>query len=304
MRNQLLVTVAMTMLGACVGGIDSMPPGGGDDTPPSGQTARQMFDSTVAPLLTAKCASCHVGPETSSTNMFLGPDGVSSYYTTLTNDRAVNGNFNAAAAEILLQGMHQGPAWASSEAATITAWLNQELKERGGAPVTPGPGTNPNTTPRGAEMAFVGCMNAPAAMTAYTATGTQAYQIAQLNTQQGRCYSCHSPGGAGGQWLGIANTAATQMLMYGKWQQEVFFTGVFQAQIQPDNTYKIAAADTKICNKGKEKAESLGTHPTFDCTQNNSTGLNNLKAFATLVQGLVDNKDATCGPAAFAAPTP
>lgn len=303
MRNQLLVTVAMTMLGACVGGIDTMPPGG-DDMPPSGATARQMFDSTVAPLLTAKCSSCHVGSETTQTNMFLGPDGVSSYYTTLTNDRAVNGGFNAAAAQILLQGMHEGPAWTTSEAATITAWLNQELKERGGAPVNPGPGVNPNTTPRGAEMAFVGCMNAPAAMTAYTATGTQAYQIALLTTQQGRCYSCHSPGGAGGQWLGIANNATAQMLMYGKWQQEVFFTGVFQAQLQPDNTYKIAAADTKICNKGKEKANSLGTHPTFDCTQNNSTGLNNLKAFATLVQGLVEKMDPTCGPAQFATPTP
>jgi hypothetical protein len=110
MRNQLLVTVAMTMLGACVGGIDSTPPGGDDMPPPSG-TARQMFDSTVAPLLTAKCSMCHIGPETSATNMFLGPDGVSSYYTTLTNDRAVNGNFNPAAAQILLQGPHEGPAW-------------------------------------------------------------------------------------------------------------------------------------------------------------------------------------------------
>src|SRR5689334_13838741 len=220
MRNQLLVTVAMALLGACVGGIDSMPGGGDDDMP--GGTARQMFDSTVAPLLTAKCSSCHVGPETSSTNMFLGPDGVSSYYKTLTNDRAVNGNFSAAAAMILLKGMHEGPPWGSSAAATITAWLNQELKERGGAPVDPPTGTNPITTPRGAEMAFVGCMNSPASMADYIATGSQAYQIALLNTQQGRCYSCHSPGGAGGQWLGIANNKAAQDLMYGKWEQKVF----------------------------------------------------------------------------------
>ena len=115
MRNQLLVTVAMTVLGACVGGIDSTP--SGDDMPPPSGMARQMFDSTVAPLLTAKCSSCHVGPETSSTNMFLGPNGVSSYYSTLTNDRAVNGNFNPAAAQILLQGMHEGPAWTTSSAA-------------------------------------------------------------------------------------------------------------------------------------------------------------------------------------------
>jgi len=186
MRNQLLVTVAMALLGACVGGIDSTPPGGGDDDmqpPPSSGMARQMFDSTVAPLLTAKCATCHVGPETSATNMFLGPDGASSYYTTLTSDRAVNGNFNPNAAMILIKGMHEGPAWSSSEAATITAWLQQELKDRGGAPVDPGPGTNPSATPRGAEMAFVGCMKAPASLTDYVTAGTQAYQIANLTTQ-------------------------------------------------------------------------------------------------------------------------
>lgn len=304
MRNQLLVTVAMALLGACVGGIDPMPGGGDDDMPPAG-TARQMFDSSVAPLLTAKCSSCHVGPETSSTNMFLGPDGVSSYYTTLTNDRAVNGNFNAAAAMILLKGAHEGPAWASSEVATITAWLSQELKERGGAPVDPGPGTNLATSPRGAEMLFVGCMTSPASMADYIATGSQAYQIALLNTQQGRCYSCHSPGGAGGQWLGIANNKAAQDLMYGKWEQEVFFTGVFQAQFQSaTGTYTIGAAESKICNKGKEKANSLGTHPTFDCNQNNSTGLNNLKAFVAKVQARVEAKDPSCGPAQFAMPTP
>jgi hypothetical protein len=306
MRNQLLVTVAMAMLGACVGGIDSTMPGDDDmqQPPPSSGMARQMFDSTVAPLLTAKCATCHVAPETSATNMFLGPDGVSSYYTTLSNDRAVNGAFNPAAAMILLKGGHEGPAWSSSETATITAWLQQELKERGGPPVDPNPGTNPGATPRGAEMAFVGCMKAPASLTDYVATGTQAYQIALLTTQQGRCYSCHSPGGAGGQWLGISNNKAAQDLMYGKWQQEVFFTGVFQAQLQPDNTYKIAAAETKICNKGKEKMNSLGTHPPFDCAQNNSTGLNNLKAFAAKVQARVEAKDPTCAAPAFATPTP
>jgi hypothetical protein len=91
--------------------------------------------------------------------------------------------------------------------------------------------------------------------------------------------------------------------MYAKWQQEVFFTGVFQAQLQPDNTYKIGAAESKICNKGKEKANSLGTHPTFDCAQNNSTALNNLKSYVTAVWGRVVAKDPTCGPAAFAPPT-
>lgn len=300
MRNQILAAAAMAMLGACVGGIDTPPAGGDDDMPPPNATPRELFDTTVQPLLSAKCAQCHVGPETSATNMFLGPDGVSSFYTTLVNDRAVNGGFNPSAATILLKGAHEGPAWTSAEATKISTWLQAELTARGGT-IDPGPGTNPLASARGAEMAFVGCMTAPASITDYTTTGTQAYQIALLNTNQGRCYSCHSPGGAGGQWLGISNQYKD---MYAKWQEEVFFTGVFQAQLQPDNTYKIAAAETKICNKGKEKANNLGTHPTFDCTQNNSTGLNNLKGYAAAVWARVAAKDPTCGPAAFASPTP
>jgi hypothetical protein len=298
MRNQILATVAMAVLGACVGGIDPAPPGGDDDDqPPPGATAKQVFDTTVSPLLAAKCQSCHVGPETSATNMFLGPDGQASFYTTLVADRAVNGGFNPTAATILLKGAHEGPAWTSTESGKISAWLQAELTERGGAP-DPGTGANPLASPRGAEMAFVGCMTAAASVSEFTTL--QAFQVANLNTQQGRCYSCHSPGGAGGQWLGISNQYKD---MYAKWQQEVFFTGVFQAQLQPDNTYKIGAAETKICNKGKEKANSLGTHPAFDCNQNNATALNNLKTYVTNVWGRVVAKDPTCGPAAFAPPS-
>jgi hypothetical protein len=295
MRNQLLTTVAIAMLGACVGGID-MQQGDDDTTPPTGN-ARQLFDSTVLPLLNAKCASCHTGSELSATNMFLGPDGASSAYDTLTKDRAVNGGFDPAAATILLKGAHEGPAWTAPEATKISAWLNAELTARG--PVTPpGPTPTGNTSARGTEMAFASCMSV--SLTEYNTT--QAYQVANMNSAQGRCDSCHSPGGAGGQWLGRQNTYKD---MFAKWQQEVFFTGVFQAQLQLDaKTYKIGAAETKICNKGKEKANNLGSHPDFDCTQNNSTALNNLKLFVSQVQAKVDAHDPTCPAPAFAAPTP
>ena len=298
MRNQILASVAMALLGACVGGIDTPPPG--DDQPPP-TTPREQFDQTVEPLLAAKCIGCHVGPETSPTNMFLGPDGIPSFYNTLVNDRAVNGGFDPAAATILLKGAHEGPPWTSTEIATITSWLQAELAVRGAQ--MPPPTTVGNKNPRTAEMAFVSCMT----VTLDKYTSLQAYQVANMNTGQGRCSSCHSPGGAGGQWLGtspITNNTPTYTDMFAKWQQEVFFTGVFQAQLQPDNTYKIAAADTKICNKGKEKANNLGTHPPFDCAQNNSTALNNLKAFALAVQTKVDMADPTCPAPAFAAPTP
>jgi putative hemolysin len=303
MRNLLLAPVAMALFGACVGGIDSPPAGDDDQPPPPATTARQLFDQNVSPLLAVKCIGCHVGSETSTTNMFLGPDGMASFYSTLVNDRAVNGGYDPAAATILLKGAHEGPAWTASEATKISDWLKAELTERG--PQGPaGPPTG-NTSARGASMAFVACM----AISADDYKTTQAYQVANLNTQnQGRCSSCHSPGGAGGQWLGtspIVNNAATYTDMLGKWQEEVFFTGVFQAQLQADKSYKIAAADNKICSKGKEKQLNLGTHPQFDCTQNNSTALNNLKAFVTKVQAKVDAGSVGCTmPAAFLPPTP
>jgi hypothetical protein len=294
MRNQMILASVAALLGACVGGIDTPPIGGDDDEPPG--NARQMFDQVVVPLLQAKCQSCHVGPTVSATNMFLGPDGVSSFYTTLINDRAVNGGFSPDAATLLLKGAHDGPAWTTPEAEKIATWLRAELAARGPQLPDPGVGTPNNASARGASMAFVACMKEA------DFTQLQAYQVANMNSDRGRCSSCHSPGGAGGQWLGQQNQYKD---MFAKWHEEIFFTGVFQAQIQVDRTYKIAAAETKLCNKGREKENSLGTHPVYDCLQNNSLALNNLKAFAAKVQGMVDAKDPTCiTPPAFAPPSP
>lgn len=294
MRNQMiLASVATALLGACVGGIDT-PPIGGEMDPPIAGDARRMFDTAIVPLLKSKCQSCHVGPTVSATNMFLGPDGESSFYTTLTSDRAVNGGFNPEAATLLLKGAHDGPAWSSSEADKIATWLRAELAARG--PELPPDPTDPINikSARGASMAFVACMKVSQAEFTQLAVA----QIANMQTPQGRCNSCHYPGGAGGLLLGPGEA------MLAKWQEEVFFTGVFQAQIQIDRTYKIGAAEVKLCNKGTEKDRSLGTHPEFDCLQNNGVAMNALKAFATAVQAKVDARDPLCGTPEFAPPTP
>lgn len=300
MRNQMILACVATALlgvgGACVGGIDS-PMSVGDDDQVSG-TPREIFDQSVSPKLT-KCVACHTGTDASATNMFLGPEGLDSAYDTLVKDRAVNGGFDPEAATILLKGAHEGPAWSTSESDAIAKWLRAELAARG--PQTPDNGAAGTKSPRTASMMFASCMSA--SLTDYTST--QAYQVANMNTENGRCRQCHAPGGAGGQYLGVDANNQTYKDMFGKWQQEVFFLGVFQPQLQADGTYKIAAAETKICNKGKEKDNNLGTHPTFDCKQNNSTALNDLKAFVTKVQAKVDAKDPSCPtPPAFAPPTP
>ena len=146
-------------------------------------------------------------------------------------------------------------------------------------------------------MMFASCMTA--SLTEFTST--KGYLVATMNTQnQGGCSSCHNQG-AGGEHFSLTNQYKD---MFAKWQQEVYFTGVFTAALQPDLTYKIVAADTKICNKGKEKENNLGTHPPFNCQQNNSTALNSLKAFVAAVQAKVDAHDPGCTtPPAFAPPS-
>jgi hypothetical protein len=159
---------------------------------------------------------------------------------------------------------------------------------------TPPPVGPSNTTARGAEMAFAACLSV--SLTEYN--DTQAYQIANMNTDRGRCYSCHEPGGAGGAYWGRLNNYED---MLGKWQEEVFFIGAFQPQLQANNTYTIAAAENKICAKGQEKDNSLGTHPSFDCQQNNGTNLQNLKTFVDQMNTKLGA--AGCPAPAFKAPT-
>ena len=305
MRNQtLFASLAMAMLGACVGGID-MPTTGGSGSNPD-QTAREQFDSSVAPLL-SKCAGCHVGPETTGTNMFLGQaQSKDSFYNGITSDRAINGGFTPAAATLLSKGSHEGPAWSGTEAQTISNWLDAELSERGvQQPTNPTDPTNPNPDPvtpnltaRGAEMQWAACLSVSA--TEFTAT--KAYAVADMNSENGRCYSCHEPGGAGGAYWG-KNNAYLDML--GKWQTELFITGTFQAQAVSGTPvkYKMTTAQSKICAKGTEKDNNAGTHPSFDCNQQ-VDGVNAMTALATFTTQVQAKADAgTCPTAAFAPDT-
>ena len=130
-------------------------------------------------------------------------------------------------------------------------------------------------------------------------TSTQAYMIANMNTEDGRCYSCHEPGGAGGAYWGIANNYLT---MLQKWQTELFITGAFEATATTSGSstvYKMAVAQQKICNKGTELQNNTGTHPTFDCNQTvgGVQPLQTLATFATQVQAKADA--GTCPPPAF-----
>ena len=309
MRTHLLATLAMTaMLGSagCVGGLTDAGPTTTDPNPTNPDaTPRQMFDTTVAPLLvTERCAGCHVGPETGPTNMFLGTANTNdSFYAGITGDDAITGKFNPIAASILTKGQHEGPKWSDAEATTISDWLDAEsaARDTGSAtdPTQPTNPTNPALTVSGAEEQWAACLSI--SQTEFTTT--TAYAIADMQTDSGRCYSCHEPGGAGGAYWGRNNQ---YLDMLSKWQTEVFITGAFQAQTVSTGgtvSYKMAVASNKICSKGKEQDNSAGTHPKFDCNQNvdGVVALDALASFATMVQAKADAH--ACPTPAFLDPT-
>ena len=293
MRNQMLLAAVASALIGCVGGIDPAQPDP-DPEPDPTATPKDQFNSKVMPLMAA-CQGCHVGPSSSPTNPFLGEtlSSQEGYYAALEKDRAVNGGWVPTAATILTKGPHEGRAWTSAEAETITAWLTAEQLVRG-VDTTPVPPPNPNTSARGAMMQWAQCLSV--SLAEYEAT--QAYTVANMQSENGQCLACHYAGAAG---LVLLNNGQREKML-GHWQEEVFLQGVFTARIQPTTppTYKMEAAETKFCNKGLEKNNNQGTHPEFNCNQN---GMTRLKNFATQIQAKIDAGQ--CGtPAAFREPQP
>jgi hypothetical protein len=131
-HTAVLAAFVLAAIAACTS-MDTSPIGEGDDVgttsvaPPP--TPRQLFDTTVFPLLQEKCATCHVG---ASGLDFLGsantPD---SYYKGITGDALVNGGFHASSSNLLSSEGHVGLSWTASDRQVIAAWLDAEMSARG-----------------------------------------------------------------------------------------------------------------------------------------------------------------------------
>lgn len=294
MRNQMLLAAVASALIGCVGDLEPTPPDPDPDPDPTA-TPRDQFNEKVMPLMAA-CQGCHTGPSSQTTSPFLGEtlNNQEGYYNGIVNDRAVNGGWVPTAATLLTKGQHSGPAWTSEQAEIITAWITAEQLVRG-VDTNPVPPANPNTTARGALMQWAQCLSV--SLTEYEATA--AYQISNMQSENGACQSCHN--GAAGGFLAMGTGQNARRAMLEHWQEEVLIQGMFSASLNA-GSYKVGAAEAKICAKGREKDENRGTHPEFNCNQQ---GLTNLKNFATQIQAKLDAVPATCGtPAAFREPTP
>lgn len=198
MRNLLLAAMATMGLVGCVGGIDSMTPGGGDDTQNTPLTAHQMFDQNVYSVIKTKCGGCHM-PGAPQTNFVAAAatDG----YTTATNYVALVGDFSPSDAPILskIAAGHNGVVYSGDELTKITTWLNQEVSERTNGAVPPPSDTMPTTTESAADATTRVLKQWTACMTmANFNSADMANAWGNMNAGNNEtCEECHTNGGQG-----------------------------------------------------------------------------------------------------------
>lgn len=128
----LSLVLALSCGGGCVAGTVTAPsPEGivGADDPAETADPRDMFDAEVLPLVDARCGSCHV--DQLGTPAFMAGDP---YETMLAHPGLVVPG-EPGASTLITRGAHTGPAWSSSEARAVSAWITLE----GGEPPAGGP---------------------------------------------------------------------------------------------------------------------------------------------------------------------
>jgi hypothetical protein len=179
-------------------------PGGGGGGGGDAAAARALFETTVAPMLSAKCVACHGGPGTSPLK-FVPADASALYDTVTSYDRLVAG-FDPAGAPLytrLVPGPHNGVSYTSDEAAALAAWLTAERDARasGGTPPPPA-GESPGQASSRLISEWSGCME----LAAWDAEGV-ASAWANLRSSEGPCIRCH----VNGQASMIATDDSTRM---------------------------------------------------------------------------------------------
>jgi hypothetical protein len=181
-RKSLAVIASLGLLVGCDGGLYGGGNGNNNDPDPDGgitveepdagggggdENAKPLFDSTVAPLLQAKCsaAACHGGAGTDPLK-FLPPNLADYYDVVVSYDDRVVGYFDKTSAPLItmiVPGPHYpGATYTADEQATIEAWLDAELEARStGEP--PPTGEDPPLTPGQASKQLIsewsGCMS-------------------------------------------------------------------------------------------------------------------------------------------------
>jgi hypothetical protein len=84
--------------------------------PGSDTGEREVFNTTVAPLLAGNCTVCH----------YTGGNLIPLTYDSIVASPNLNGGYDPEAASLLNKGVHEGPAWNGVQTTTIVEWLYAE----------------------------------------------------------------------------------------------------------------------------------------------------------------------------------
>jgi hypothetical protein len=217
-----------------------------------GGEAKAMFISNVFPAISTDCGSCHTTGE-SGAPVFLGASAEASY-TAITSYTptliAVPENSN-----LVLHGVHTGPALTGDQEGVVSAWLQKEAEERGLA------GGNPDDPPVGKTLdqaldEFANCMD-------LTEWSEQLENLPRADTANaGECSGCHTSGD-GGAFLSLNVEETFQMN-----QQFPYIKRLVTGTVDENGAFATLIPSNRFINKGLE-AQSCdpGTqncHPTYN----------------------------------------
>jgi hypothetical protein len=254
-------------------------------TPPPAapSSAKPEFDSNVAPIIMAKCATstCHGGTTTEPPPFAAG--SAATLYSTVLNyaNVLVNGNFDPTQSQILLKiepGNHNGATYSATDIMNITNWENAERTARantdGGVVVSPAD----------ALLAkWSGCMQ----LTEFTAANFST-TWAQKQATTGQCQQCHDTGGNG--FLAVADSAT----MFSRLMQKNPYGGYFLQDYFTVDTTTDPTTPKIIVNTALLMKEGGGyaQHGTFSTSTNDNAMTVLQNYYTTTMAHLTAN---TCG---------
>ena len=280
MRTLLLAAIASAGLVGCVGALDSgsgtdpttpTGPPPGPDPSPTGQpsdTARELFNANVYPILAAQCSGCHnaTAPVAGAPG-FLDPttptQDAYKAWQTITAVPAAVGSFTTSANVLALPlSGHNGTSYTMAEQTSVTDWLAAEAAWRAGGG---------GTTTVDLLQQWSGCMT----LTNFNTAKMADSWADQVETSEGYCNVCHVNG-----YMGmIATQQATDMFTALSTNRNYLITYFAVDTTVTPNAVVMNTLGFKAMSDGQVPFSS---HPEFNATTN--AGLTALQTFYTSTQ--------------------
>lgn len=225
-----------------------------------GSNAQAMFESTVFPAIATDCGSCHATGDMGAP-VFLASSAAASY-TAITSYTptliAVPENSN-----LILHGVHTGPALTPTQEGVVSAWLQAEADERG---LVGGGGGNPiGKTLDQALDEFANCMD----LTEWEANMSNLPRADTANA--GECSGCHTSGD-GGAFLSLNVQETFDMN-----KQFPYIKRLVTGTVDSNGAFADLLPSNRFINKGLEAqscdAQTQNCHPVFNLPPGIKTGI-------------------------------